>query len=200
MWLYQYYYIFYFVLCLFVCIVLPVEVNKVVHFAWGVAEAKCILITRVCVSVCVSVPCRIPTLLHGPGCTLGNGRGFLLVMHYWAYLQSVHGFRCYDNIAPNAKCQRVLVLAVCLVIIFPVSKVKHQPPLSGSLTKMTNLPALSTCTVKAKFHYASQFGAGSKLFCAWDPKSDCSELPPPVQFSSCNVNVFNTSRPSSGLL
>jgi len=27
----------------------------------------------------------------------------------------VHGFRCYDNIAPNAKCQRVLVLALCLV-------------------------------------------------------------------------------------
>ena len=25
-------------------------------------------------------------------------------------------FRCYDNIAPNAKCQRVLVLALCSVI------------------------------------------------------------------------------------
>ena len=38
-----------------------------------------------------------------------------LVVHYWADLQSVHEFYCYDNIAPNAKCQRVLVLAVCLV-------------------------------------------------------------------------------------
>ena len=38
-------------------------------------------------------------------------------MHYWADLQSVHGFRCYDNIAPNAKCQRVLVLALCLVCV-----------------------------------------------------------------------------------
>ena len=28
---------------------------------------------------------------------------------------SVHGFRCCDNTAPNAKCQRVLVLALCLV-------------------------------------------------------------------------------------
>jgi len=36
------------------------------HFAWGVAEAKCILIT----AVCVSVPRRLPTLLHGPGCKL----------------------------------------------------------------------------------------------------------------------------------
>jgi len=72
---------------------------------------KCILVTH----VCVSVPHRIPALLHGPGCNLGNGRGCPLVVNYWADLQSVHGFRCYDNIAPNAKCQRVLVLAVCLV-------------------------------------------------------------------------------------
>jgi len=32
-------------------------------------------------------------------------------------MQSVHGVRCCDNIAPNAKCQRVLVLALCLVLI-----------------------------------------------------------------------------------
>jgi len=23
--------------------------------------------------------------------------GWPVVVHYWAYLQSVHGFRCYDN-------------------------------------------------------------------------------------------------------
>ena len=28
----------------------------------------------------------------------------------------MHAFCCYDNIAPNAKCQRVLVLALCLVV------------------------------------------------------------------------------------
>jgi len=28
----------------------------------------------------------------------------------------VHGFHCYDNIAANAKCQQVLVLALCLVV------------------------------------------------------------------------------------
>ena len=55
----------------------------------------------------------------------------------------MHGFRCYDNMAPNAKCQRVLVyslyawlLAVVTVLILPI---------------------------KAKFHYASWFEAGSKL-------------------------------------
>jgi len=37
-------------------------------------------------------------------------------MYYWADLQSVHGFRYYDNIAPNAKFQRVLVLTQCLVM------------------------------------------------------------------------------------
>jgi len=37
-------------------------------------------------------------------------------VHCWADLLSVHGFRCYDNIMPNAKCWRVLVLAVCLVL------------------------------------------------------------------------------------
>ena len=69
----------------------------------------------VSLAVCLSVPRRIPTLLHGPGCNLGNGRGCPLVVHYWADLQSVHGFRCYGNIAPNAKYQRVLVLALRLV-------------------------------------------------------------------------------------
>ena len=47
----------------------------------------------------------------------GNGRGCPLVVHYWTDLQSVHGFRCYNNIAPNAKCWRVLVLALCLVSV-----------------------------------------------------------------------------------
>jgi len=55
---------------------------------------------------------------HGPGCNLGDGgSAVFVVVHYWADLQSVHGFGCYDNIAPNAKCQRVLVLALRLVII-----------------------------------------------------------------------------------
>jgi len=31
----------------------------------------------VCVSVCLTVPCRILTPLHRPGCNLGNGRNAL---------------------------------------------------------------------------------------------------------------------------
>jgi len=38
------------------------------RFASGVGEAKCILLT----AVCVSVPLRMPTLLHGPRCKLGE--------------------------------------------------------------------------------------------------------------------------------
>jgi len=50
----------------------------------------------VCMSVCVSVPRRISTLLHGPGCSnLGNGGGCPLVVHSWADL---HVFRCDDNV------------------------------------------------------------------------------------------------------
>jgi len=52
----------------------------------------------VCVSVCLSVRGRTPTLLHGPGCNLGRGRGCPLVVHFWADLQSVHGLRWYGNI------------------------------------------------------------------------------------------------------
>jgi len=41
-------------------------------------------------------------------------------MHCWADLQSAQGFRCFDNIAPNARCQRMLVVALCLVVIVVV--------------------------------------------------------------------------------
>jgi len=56
-------------------------------------------IGRGCLCVYMSVPRRIATLLHGHGCKLGNGIGCPLVVHYLADLQSVHGFRCYDNSA-----------------------------------------------------------------------------------------------------
>jgi len=81
------------------------------HFARGITSAKCILVTAVCVSVCLSVPDYCTDL----DVTLENGRGCPVVVHCWAALQSVHGFCCYENIAQNAKCQVVLVLALCLV-------------------------------------------------------------------------------------
>jgi len=50
---------------------------------------------------------------------VGHFWRYSVVVHYRADLQSVYGFRCYDNIAPNAKCQRVFALAVCLVLLAP---------------------------------------------------------------------------------
>jgi len=81
----------------------------------------------VCVSMCLSRT-TFPQHCTDRDVTRGNGRGCRLVVHHWANLQSVHGFRCCDNIAPcglaigahdsiaaNAKCQRVLVLVLCPV-------------------------------------------------------------------------------------
>jgi len=67
--------------------------------------------------VCVSVRSRMPTLLHGPGCNLGSGRGCPLVVHYWADLQSsVYGLRCYGSITRTRNVSEyMLVLALCLV-------------------------------------------------------------------------------------
>ena len=72
-----------------------------------------------CLSVCLSVA-ACPHYCTDPDVTWENGRGCSLVVQYWADLQSMHGFRFYDNIAPhvlairahdsiaaNAKCQRV---------------------------------------------------------------------------------------------
>jgi len=69
----------------------------------------------VCLYVCLFLAV-FPHYCTDPGVSRGNGRGCPLVVHYWANLQSVHGYRCYDNIAPNAKCQRVLVLDLCLLL------------------------------------------------------------------------------------
>jgi len=51
-----------------------------------------------------------------------------------ADLQSVHGFRRYDNLSPNAKCQRVLVLDLCLFFLFVISW------LSFSISVQLNIP------------------------------------------------------------
>ena len=67
--------------------------------------------------MCLSLA-ACPHYCTHPDVTLRNGKGCPLVVHYWADLQSVHGFRCNDNIALNAKCQRVLVLALCPVVYF----------------------------------------------------------------------------------
>jgi len=85
------------------------------HFAWVVDDAKCIVVTRVCVSICLSAAAR-PHYCTDPDVTWGNGRGCSLVVHYLADLQSVHRLRCYVNITRTRNVSEyMLVLAECLV-------------------------------------------------------------------------------------
>ena len=60
-------------------------------------QAKCIVATDVSVSVCLSLAAFLQYCTN-PDVTLRNGRGYLLVVHYWADLQSVHWCRCYGNV------------------------------------------------------------------------------------------------------
>ena len=53
-----------------------------------------------CLSICLCVCLCAAACLHycmDPDVTWRSGRGCLIVVHYWADLQSVHGLRCYDN-------------------------------------------------------------------------------------------------------
>jgi len=88
--------------------------SSLLHFAGVVDDAKCILVTRVCLSVCLSAA-AYPHYCTNPDVTLGTG-----VSPSCALLD---GFEIGARVvllwqhSANAKCQRVLVLALRLVII-----------------------------------------------------------------------------------
>jgi len=62
-----------------------------------------------------------------------------LVVDYWVDLQSVHGFRCYDNIELNAKCQQVLVIALCQVIADMILSLLPQASLHCILSNIADV-------------------------------------------------------------
>jgi len=69
---------------------------------------------RLC--VCLSIAARLHYCMDAD-VTWGNGRGCALVAHYWADLQSVHGFRCCDNIAQMQDVSKCLYsLYACLQV------------------------------------------------------------------------------------
>ena len=71
--------------------------RSLLHFAGVVDDAKCIVVTRVC--VCLSAA----ACLHY----------YTDLVHYWADL---HGLRCYGNITRTRNVSEYMfVLAVCLV-------------------------------------------------------------------------------------
>jgi len=61
----------------------------------------------VCLSVCLSVAAS-PHYCTDPDVIWRYGRECSLVVHYWANLQSVHGFRCCHNIAPMQNVNKCL--------------------------------------------------------------------------------------------
>jgi len=65
----------------------------------------------VCLSVCLSVA-TCPYYCVDSDVTWGNGGGCPLVVHYWADLQLVHGFRCCDKIA------RMRNVSECLYLLY----------------------------------------------------------------------------------
>jgi len=72
-------------------------------------------ITRICVSVCVSVPRRMTTLLHGPGC---NSEEWYKVPPSCPLLDGfANGARVslLWQHSPNAKCRRVLYVWLLLL-------------------------------------------------------------------------------------
>jgi len=58
-------------------------------------------------------------------------------VHYWADLQSEHGFRCYDNIVPDAKRQRALVLALCLFTVAALHCCKAHSEINRKMENLT---------------------------------------------------------------
>ena len=91
-----------------------VSSKSFLQFTWVVDDAKCILVTRVCLSVCLSVAACLSLLHGGPGCNV----------HYWADLQSVHGWRCYGSIARTRNVSKCLYsLYVWFVSVRPTTPV-----------------------------------------------------------------------------
>jgi len=76
---------------------------------------------HVCVSVCLYLA-AFPQYCTDPNVTWGMVGAPSSCALLGGFAIGARGFRCYDNIAPNAKCQRVLVLALCLVITINVSR------------------------------------------------------------------------------
>ena len=84
---------------------------------WVVDDAKCILVTRVCLCLCVCLSlAAFPHYCTDPDVTWRNGRGSpscaLILLGGFAIGARVSLLRQHSA---NAKCQWVLVLALCLV-------------------------------------------------------------------------------------
>jgi len=58
---------------------------------------------RLRLHACLSLS-AFPHYCTDPDVTWENGSGCPLIVHYWADLESVHGLRCYGNMAQTVPC------------------------------------------------------------------------------------------------
>jgi len=117
------------------------------HFAWGIAEAKCILVTAVCVFVCLTVPRRIPTVLHRPGCKLG--KGCPLVVH----IGRIYNRRCTGFLAMTTQC-RTRNVSECLYSIYAWLLLFSEHFLCGNSTVSALQEAVRAATYN--YHVSNQ--------------------------------------------
>ena len=135
------------------------------------SRASVCVCVSVCLSVCLSVRGRIPTLLHGPWCNLEELQGCPLVVHCWAELQSVHGLRCYDNIARTRNVSEYLYLLYDWL---------HQCYLITRYYLRENLPMFGGSLQK---HQKSDLATTKKFFACVDSNKGLQQ----------NMLVFSTS-------
>ena len=66
-------------------------------------------------------------------------------MDYWADLELVHRFRCFDNMALNTKYHRLFVLVLCQDVIIEAG---FSLVISDKAMKMQTVNNLSRCVPK----------------------------------------------------
>jgi len=72
-----------------------------------------------CVYVCLSAAVR-PHYCTDPDVTCGRGRGYPLLVHYWAAVWTA-GFHCWRSgniMGTQNVSEYMLVLALCLVVLY----------------------------------------------------------------------------------
>jgi len=113
--------------------------------------------------VCLSAAaCPYTIARHGPGCNLGEWyRGCVLVVHYWADLQSVHGLRCYGNITRTRNVSEYLYSLYAFVC---------ESNISGTAERVCAKFARTTCLVPRADEFECQGqrsrSSGTKKHCA----------------------------------
>ena len=74
---------------------------------------------RLCICLCVRLSLEsLPHYYMDRDVTWGNGRECPLVVHYWADLQSLHGFRCYENRARTRNVSECLYSLYAWLVLF----------------------------------------------------------------------------------